>query len=126
MLEQEAIVPFLIFVILMLSLSLYGLAASGHFPREHRKPALAFGAGPSILYGSAAVAAAALVIGLFAASRLLPWYAIVIGAGGPMLAAPVMLQRFSDAFVDGRGPLVAFAGAGGLLAGVLALMSRMG
>src|SRR5437764_7621582 len=123
MLQREAVVPLVLFVVLMLALSLYGLAASGHFPREHRRPALASGAGPSILYGSTAVAAAALAVGLFAAWRLLPWYALVIGGGGPMLAAPLVLQRFSDPFVDGRSALFVFAGVSLLLAGWLGWMS---
>jgi hypothetical protein len=126
MLRSEAVLPFVLFAALILMLSLYGLAASGHFPREHRKPDLASGIGAFIFWGSLLLAVASLMIGVIAAWRLLPWYAIVIGAGGPMLVAPLALQRFSDAFVDGRGALVAFAGASLLLAGVLALMSRMG
>jgi hypothetical protein len=47
---------------------------------------------------------------------LIPWYAAVIGGGLAILAAPLVLQNFTDRFVDGRGSLMSFAGAGGLLA----------
>jgi hypothetical protein len=120
MLRSQAVFPLVVFAALMLALSLYGLAASGHFPREHRRAALASGAGPSLLFGSMSLAVLAFAAGLWAAWRLLPWYAVVIGAGGPLLMAPLVLQRFSDAFVDGRGALVVFAGAGVLFAGALA------
>lgn len=123
MLGSEAVFPLVLFAALMLSLSLFGLAASGHFPREHRRSTFATGRGPFLLFGSMVVAVIALVTGLWAAWRVLPWYAVVIGAGGPMLAAPLVLQRFSDRFVDGRTALIVFAGAGAVLAAVLTWMA---
>jgi hypothetical protein len=43
---------------------------------------------------------------------LIPWYAAVIGGGLAILAAPVVLQQFTDTFVDGLASLLSFAGAG--------------
>jgi len=71
------------------------------------------------LYGTIAVALINLLAALFAAWRLIPWYAAVIGGGLAILAAPLVLQQFTDRFVDGRTSLVSFAGAGALLAFLL-------
>ena len=116
MLPEAAIIPLALFTTLLLFVSLLALAACGQFPREHRAPALASGSGAFILYGTIAVAFISVLIAFFAAWRLIPWYAAVIGGGLAILAAPLVLQKFTDRFVDGRGSLMSFAGAGGLLA----------
>jgi hypothetical protein len=116
MLPEAAIIPLALFTTLLLFVALLALAASGQFPREHRAPALASGFGAFILYGTIAVAFISLLIAFFAAWRLIPWYAAVIGGGLAILAAPLVLQQFTDRFVDGRASLMSFAGAGGLLA----------
>lgn len=112
---MNAVPPLLLFVALVLVLSLHGLAASGHFPREHRAPALASGLGKLVLYGSLAVAALCLLAGLVAAWQLIPWYAAVIGGGGAILIAPLVLQKFPDRFVDGRASLLIFSATAALL-----------
>ena len=98
--------PLLLFMVLLLDLSLMGLAASGHFPRtpdsRERIP-------PIDLYGSMAVGLLALLVGLAAAYKSIPWYAAVIGGGVSVLAAPLLLQKFSDKFVDGRIALMVFS-----------------
>jgi hypothetical protein len=116
MLPEAALIPLALFTALLLFVSLFALAASGQFPHEHRAPALASGFGALILYGTIAVAFISLLVAFFAAWRLIPWYAAVIGGGLAILAAPLVLQKFTDRFVDGRGSLMSFAGAGGLLA----------
>ena len=116
MLPEAALIPLALFTALLLFVCLHVLAASGQFPREQRAPALASGFGGFILYGSIAVAFISLLVAFFAAWRLIPWYAAVIGGGLAILAAPLVLQKFTDRFVDGRGSLMSFAGAGGLLA----------
>ena len=116
MLPEAALIPLALFTALLLFVSLFALAASGQFPHEHRAPALASGFGAFILYGTIAVAFISLLVAFFAAWRLIPWYAAVIGGGLAILAAPLVLQKFTDRFVDGRGSLMSFAGAGGLLA----------
>ncbi|MGB8893961.1 MAG: hypothetical protein WA322_27720 [Pseudolabrys sp.] len=116
MLPEAALIPLALFTALLLFVCLHVLAASGQFPREQRAPALASGFGGFILYGSIAVAFISLLVAFFAAWRLIPWYAAVIGGGLAILAAPLVLQKFTDRFVDGRGSLLSFAGAGGLLA----------
>jgi hypothetical protein len=122
MLPIEALIPLILFAALLLVLSLHGLAASGQFPREHRRAALATGLGASVLYGSIALAVASLGVGLTAAWRLIPWYAAVIGGCLAVLVAPLVLQRFPDRFIDGRASLLSFAGAGALLALLLLLV----
>ena len=73
MLPTEALLPLLLFILLLFLLALYALAASGHFPRQHRAPTLASGAGFIVLYGSMVIAILCL-----AADRLgfglIPWY----------------------------------------------------
>jgi hypothetical protein len=126
MLPTNALAPLAIFMALLLVLSLLGLAASGHFPREHRAPALASGIGLLILYGSIAISIVCLVSGLATAWRLIPWYAAVIGGGLSILVAPLALQQFPDHFVDGRASLMSFAGSGGLLALLLVWLTLDG
>jgi hypothetical protein len=105
----DAALPLLLFMALVLAAALHGLAASGHFPAQHRAPALTSGGGAAILYGTTAIVVVALAAGIVGAWRALPWPAAVIGGGGMLLAAPVVLRMFSDRFVDGRGAPVAFA-----------------
>jgi hypothetical protein len=108
----DPIVSLVLFMALMLALSLHGLAASGHFPRVPESPA---GPGPLILFASVAVAALCAVAGVVTAVRFIPWYAVIIGGGLALLCAPLVLQKFSDRFVDGGTSLIAFAAAGILL-----------
>jgi hypothetical protein len=123
MLTNDAILAFVLFALLMLMLSLHGLSASGHFPREHRAPALSSPLSAVILHGTILIALASLFAGLWAAWRLIPWYAAVIAGSLAILAAPLVLQGFSDSFVDHRGSLLSFAGASAALAILLLLLA---
>ena len=116
-----AAVPLALFTMLMLAVSLHGLTASGHFPRETRLPTMAAGAGPAVLWLTILIVLASLLVGLFAAWRLIPWYAAVIGGGGGVLVAPLVLQWFPDRFVDGKRGLLSFAAAALLLSLLLML-----
>lgn len=98
-----------LFVAQVLALSLYGLAVSGHFPREVRKPALAAGAGPAVLWSTMAAAACSALSAVAFAGAALPWPAAVIGGGAALLFAPLVLQLFPDPFVDGRAGLLVLA-----------------
>jgi hypothetical protein len=109
--SSNAILPLVLFMVLLLAVALCGLAGSGHFPREHRSPDLTSGAGPFILFGSLALSVLCLAAGLWLARRAIPWYANVIGGGAVLLAAPLLLRLLSDHFVNGRGALIAFSGA---------------
>jgi hypothetical protein len=55
---------------------------------------------------------------------LIPWYAAVIGGGGGILVAPIVLQWFPDRFVDGKRGLLSFAALAALLAFVLLWLTR--
>lgn len=123
MLTIDAILPLVLFTLLMLMLSLHALSASGHFPREHRAAALRSLLGVVILHGTILIGLAALIAGLWAAWRLIPWYAAVIAGGLAILAAPLVLQEFSDSFVDDRRSLLSFAGASVALAIMLLLLA---
>jgi len=116
MLPNETLIPLAIFTALLLVVSLHTLAASGQFPREHRAPALISGFGAIILHGTIAIAIACLLVALWTAWRLIPWYAAVIGGGLAILAAPLVLQQFPDRFVDGRVSLLMFAGTSAVFA----------
>jgi hypothetical protein len=109
----------LLFIVLILCVSLHALAASGQFPHEHRAPIFRSPAGSAILFGSIAVSLAALMEGLLFAARAIPWYAAVIGAGLPLLFAPLLLRPLPDAFVNGRAALLCFSGAAAVLALVM-------
>ena len=109
MLSAATVIPLVLFMALILVASLHGLAASGHFPRPPQ-PSTS-GVGPIILFGSMAVAIAGLASGIVATVRFIPWYAAIIGGGLAILAAPLVLQRFPDSFVDGRGAMLTLAAA---------------
>jgi hypothetical protein len=102
-----------VFAALVLAVSLQVLAASGHFPRT---PVLAASPGFVPLYGSIAIALICLAVGVICAITLVPWYAIVIGGGLALLAAPLALQQCPDRFVDGSVALIGFAAVSAALA----------
>lgn len=101
-----------VFMGLVLAFALFGLAASGHFPAEHRAPVFQTVSGRAILWFSIACAVIVFGAAVLLAVERLPAYASVIGGGAMLLAAPLILQGFPDAFVDGRVGLVTFAGLG--------------
>ena len=124
MLPTDALIPLAIFMALLLALALFGLSASGHFPRHYRAPALSSGPGRAILHGSIATALICLSVAIVGAWLLIPWYAAVIGGGLAILCAPLVLQRCPDRFVNGYGALLAFAGASVALAVLLVLEAK--
>jgi hypothetical protein len=103
---------FAVFMALVLVLSLYGLTVSGHFPAEHRAPALRTAGGRIVLWGTIVVCAALALSTLAFAWARVPLYAAVIGGGAMALIAPLLLQPLPDSFVDGRRALLAFTGLG--------------
>jgi hypothetical protein len=115
-----------LFVVLVLVSGMHGLSASGHFPAGGRRAELSGLGGASLLFGSIALVAAALIAGTIAAALSAPWPALVLGGGGALLLAPITLQLFSDRFVDGRGALISFAGGAIAAAVLIALMARLG
>lgn len=112
-----------VFIALVLSVSLYGLTASGHFPSEHRGETLRSANGAAVLWVTMLICAAAATYAVLFASRTLPWYVAVIGGGGALLIAPLLLQPLPDAFVNGRRGLVTFALAAAMLTGLAWLLS---
>ena len=115
MLPESAVIPLLSFMLVLLSASLCGLAASGHFPAEHRAPTLRSGLGRFILFGSLALSFLCLFGGIALIWNTVPWYAAVIGGGAMVLIAPPLLQPLPDSFVNGRGALLTFSGLGMLI-----------
>lgn len=112
-----------VFIALVLSVSLYGLSVSGHFPSEHRGETLRTATGAAVLWLTMLVCAAASIYAVAFAGRTLSWYVAVLGAGGALLVAPLLLQPLPDSFVNGRRGLVTFASAAAVLAW---LASRFG
>jgi hypothetical protein len=104
-----------LFAAIILAVTLYGLALSGHFPSEHRAPSLRSPMGLALLWGTSAVAVAAGIVAVHFAAGHLPVYASVIAGGLAVLVAPLCLNPLPDSFVDGRGGLVALAAIAGLL-----------
>src|SRR5436190_24282621 len=99
--------------------TLYGLAASGHFPAEFRPEKLQRGWGALVLSGTMIATGLAGAAALVLAWRALPWYATVIGAGASLLFAPLLLQPLSDSFVNGRRGLLVLAAAAVVLAALM-------
>jgi MFS family permease len=110
------LVPLVLFAALVIAATLQGLAVSGHFPRRAKGTAYASRVEAIILFASMALVVISLVGGIAAALRFVPWYAAIIGGGFALIAAPLVLRWFPDRFVDGRGALLAFAGASVVLA----------
>ena len=107
----------ILFMALVLAASLQGLAVSGHFPRGHK--AVQTSVGSIVLFGSITLAIVCLAIGILETIRMIPWYAVIIGGGLSLLAAPLVLQWFPDGFVDGGGAPITFAGLGIVLTSAL-------
>jgi hypothetical protein len=108
-----------LFMALFAAGSLFGLAASGQFPREHRAASLQSVTGAAILFGSIAVVLVSLLAGLLFAGRTIPWYAAVIGGGAPVLFAPLLLRPLPDPFVNGRAALLFFSAIAAAIALVM-------
>jgi hypothetical protein len=121
MVPTNAILPLVLFMALIFALSMHGLIAAGHFPREHRAPSLQSLGGTTVLFGSLLILIVCFTVATFVAWREIPWYAAIIGAGAMVLLAPLALQKFPDSFVDSRAALVAFAGGDPILALLLIL-----
>jgi hypothetical protein len=119
----DAALALALLMALLLAFSLQGLAASGHFPKEHRARSFSSTAGAIILHGSLAVSGLSLLVGIMAVWRSVPWYAGVIGAGLVLLGAPLVLRLMSDAVINSRALLVALAGMSVALAIVLVALS---
>lgn len=108
-----------LFVAIVLVVTLCGLCVAGHFPSEHRRATLRTGIGGVVVWGTIVVAAVAGLAALNFGLARLPGYAVIIGGCSAVLAAPMVLQRFSDTFLDGRRGLISFS----LLAAGLALLT---
>ena len=111
MLPFQSLLPLGLLTLLVLAASLYVLAALGHFPREARQEAMRGTAGRIVLWGSITAVAISILVAVTAAWWLIPWYAAIIAAGIAILVAPLVLQYFSDDFVDGRDALLWISGA---------------
>jgi hypothetical protein len=122
--SQDAVLPLALLMALVLSCSLHGLAASGHFPKEHRSAALSAGGGPLVLFGSIVLSLLSLAAGLMLGLRTIPWYSAVIGGGAMVLMAPLVLQAFPDDIVNGRAGLIMLSGINAFVAVVLVGMAR--
>ncbi len=105
----------ILFSALVLSVSMYGLSFSGHFPAEQRPAELQGPAGQAILGGTGVAVAICAFLTLRLAWLAVPVPLAIIGAGGALLAAPLVLQMFPDRFVDGRSGLMVLAGVSAVL-----------
>jgi len=109
-----------LFAATILSVTLYGLALSIHFPPEHRRASLQGRSGRLVLWGTAVIASASAIIAMRLAYTALPPYAVVIATGAAILMAPMMLKPLPDALIDDRGGLLMFSAISALLALLLA------
>jgi hypothetical protein len=106
--------------------ALYALAASGHFPAQLRQATRQRGRGALVLWATMAATPLAVVAVAVRGWNILPWPVAVIGAGGALLLAPLLLQSLSDNFVNGRSGLLVFSLGALILAALLWLTSATG
>jgi len=98
-----------LFSTLVLTIALFGLSLSGHFPTQAQK------LGRKDVATRAVVVSCIVVVGIAAAKTVgialhhLPAPMAIIGGGAALLAAPLVLQRFPDTFVDGLRGIVVLA-----------------
>lgn len=98
-----------LFSALVLTIALFGLSLSGHFPTQAQK------LGSKDVITRAVVVSCIIIVALSTAKTFgialkhLPAPMAIIGGGAALLAAPLVLQRFSDTFVDGLRGIVALA-----------------
>jgi hypothetical protein len=114
--ELPPVLDAAVFMALVLVLSLFGLAVSGHFPEEFRAESLRTSLGRGILWATLAVSVGVGAVALAFAWWRLPLYVAVIGGGAMLLIAPILLRPFPDSFVNGRAALLAFTLLGVILA----------
>ena len=108
------VVPWLDLTLFMVSvglLALYGLAWSGHFPADYRSDEFKTTSGAGMHWGTLVTAVTAACLVGDAAIQVLPWPAMIVGGGSMLLAAPLLLQLFSDRFVNSVSALTSFAGS---------------
>ena len=115
------LLPLALFMTAVLLLGMYGLAVSGHFPAEHRKPALQSTSGAVLLWGTLLLAAAITIAVVLTAVSRLSWPVVIIGGGLMQLLAPLVLQLFPDHIGDGRAGLVGLAGGAAMLTAIFAM-----
>jgi len=111
-LSAAADLPFaalLAFAVTMMGAALYVLTAAGHFPRSHRLEHMRSGLGAATLWGTMPITALAVFGASMVAWRDIPIAWAVIAGSLSVLVAPLVLQWFSDAIVDGIGGLIGFA-----------------
>jgi len=99
-------------------LTLYGLTVSGHFPFEARSKELQSPVGTFVIGATLLSSGLAALLLIVTELNVLPWTAIIIGGGAALLAGPLLLRVFPDAFVDG---MVGRAPIAGLFVRVLSL-----
>jgi hypothetical protein len=105
----EVLPPLVVFAVLILSVTLQALAASGHFPAAHRRLEMQSRRASIVLWLSIDACVISLAAGLWLSLHALPWQAVVIAGGLAVLAGPIVLQQFSDRFVDSWRALISFA-----------------
>lgn len=105
-----------LFTAIVLSVTVYGLALSAHFPAEHRRQSLTGPTGRLVLLGTMTAAGLAAASAVRLGWVFLPGYAAVIAGGLAILTAPLVLKPLPDDLIDERGGLLVFASVAALLA----------
>ena len=105
-----------LFIVGVTVLTLYGLTVSRHFPFEARSKALQSPVGTVVIGAALLSSGLAALILIVTALNVLPWTAIIIGGGAALLAGPLLLRVFPDAFVDGMAGLLTFSAAATVVA----------
>lgn len=102
----------------VLILAMFGLTLIGHFPVAQRRAEFKTTAGRLLLALSIVVVALVTAKTLGFAIERVPGPVAIISTGAALLAAPVLLQKLPDSFVDGRRGLIVLASMAAALAWV--------
>jgi hypothetical protein len=111
-----------LFIAIVLSVTVYGLALSAHFPAEHRRASLSGPTGRLILWGTMAASGLAAAAAIRLGWAFLPGYAAVIAGGLAILAAPLVLKPLPDHLIDERRGLLVFAAFAATFAAISATL----
>ena len=94
---------------LVLTLCLFAIFMAGHFPYASRDRSLKTPAATLVIWATIFIAGCTAILSLAFAVKTLPWYAVVIGSGLVILAAPLVAQMFPDSFVNSRAAMLILA-----------------
>lgn len=106
----------LVFAALILNIAMFALSLSGHVPAHQKFTGVQAWQHRALFVSCIVVVAFSTAKALGLAMGSLPAPIAIIGAGGALLVAPLLLAKLPDSIVDSRRGLVALAAIAAFLA----------